>query len=260
MSESEKEMKDREMYSTRFKEVLGLDGSPIAYAILKEPPAGIKQWEGPPLWPCGVIQKARRGESFFITAENCSCPGKMFIGLSPVNPEFNAADYLVQAKKLYGTRAGAARHIQEVYKLIPKVGGKYAVFAPLEKATFTPDAVLFIGYPLHIMRLMFFDAFEDGMHDLAPYGEPFCSGVVAQVISSGKMCLGMFCGGSRESAKIRPEECVLGVPYYRIARMVRSIDKSHCGTATPDNEAGTRLLGRPDKLHRFEGYDAHLKK
>lgn len=260
MSDQKRDQKERTEWAARLKEVLGLEGSPIAYAILREPPEGIKQWEGPPIWPCGVVQKARQGESFYITAENCSCPGKAFIGLAPPPPEFNAADYLVQAKKLYGSRGGATRHIQEVWKLVPKVGGKYAVFAPLEKANFTPDAVLFIGFPLHAMRIMFLDAYETGMHDLAPYGEPFCSGVIAQTISSGKTTLGMFCGGSRESAKIRPEECVVGVPYDRMARIVRSIEKSHVGTAVPDNEAGTRFLGRPDKLHRFEGYDAHLKK
>ncbi|MFC1867835.1 DUF169 domain-containing protein [Thermodesulfobacteriota bacterium] len=260
MSEQKSEQQERAEWTARLTEVLGLEGSPIAYAILREPPEGMKQWEGPPMWPCGVVQKARYGESFYIKAENCACPGKAFIGISPPPPKFNAADYLVQAKKLYGTRAGAAQHIQEVWKMVPKVGGDYAVFAPLEEANFDPDAVLFIGLPFHVMRIMFLDAYETGLHDVAPYGEPFCSGVLAQTISSGKMTLGMFCGGSRESAGFKPEECVLGVPYVRMRRIYRSIDKTHVGTACPDNEAGTRFLGRPDKLHRFEGYDAHLKK
>ena len=59
--------------------------------------------------------------------------------------------------------------------------------------------------------------------------------------------------------RYKPEECAVGVPYERMARIVRSIEGSQLGTAMPDNEAGSRLLGRPDKIERLVDLDAHLK-
>lgn len=150
------------------------------------------------------------------------------------------------------------RH-KKFWKRIPKAGGKYAVFAPLEKATFDPDAVVFITMPLQGMRILSLDGYETGIADVAPYGGPFCSGVQASAISSGKISLGLLCAGSRQAGGFKPEELGLGVPYDRIPRIVRSIEGCHLGTAVPDNEAGTRLLGREDHLHRLADLDRYLK-
>ena len=259
MSTKEERLRERAYFSARLKEVLGLDGSPVAEAILREKPEGVPQWQGEPIWVCGAIEYARRGDVFYVAGENISCPGKAFIGIAEPPPQWIAADYLVEGKKLYASRAAAARHIQEVWKNVPRAGGEYFAFAPLEKATFEPDAVIFIVKPLQAMRIMFLDAFETGFHELAPYCEPFCSGVMAGTIAHGKIGLDMLCPGSRQQARFKPEELGLGVPYDRMARIVRSIEGSQLGVAMPDNEAGSRLLGRRDKIERLVDLDAHLK-
>jgi len=259
MSEQSKQLVKRAEYSAKLKRVLGLDGSPIAIALLKEPPEGMKQWHREPVWACGLVQDARRGSSYYCTEENISCPGKSFIGLKETAPIGVISDYIVQAKKLYASRAAAYRHLVDVWQFIPKFGGPYLAFAPLEKATFEPQNVLFIVLPLQAMRIMFLDAFETGYHDIARYGEPFCAGVIAAPISTGKIGLGMLCPGSRQTAKFKPEEVAVGVPYERIARIVNSIEGSHLGTAVPDSEAGSRILGIPHQLCRLADLDLHLK-
>ena len=50
-----------------------------------------------------------------------------------------------------------------------------------------------------------------------------------------------------------------GISCFRMAHIVRSIEGSQLGTAIPDNEADSRLLGRPDKIERLVDLDAHLK-
>jgi uncharacterized protein (DUF169 family) len=260
VSGQSKGLQEREEFSARLQKVLGLDGSPVAEALLNEVPEGIQQWQGEPAWVCGMAQDARRGSVYYITKENISCaPGATFMGLGPTAPIGIVSDYVTHAKKLYRSRAASYRHLEDSWKMIPKMGGKYLVFAPLEKATFQPQAVLFVVNPMQAMRIMFLDAYQTGFHDLAPYNEPFCLGVMAGAITTGKMTLGMLCPGSRHAAKFKPEECAVCVPYERMARIVSSIEGSHLGTATPDGEAGSKILGYPHKLSRLADLDRHLK-
>jgi len=260
MSERSKRLEERAEYSAKLKKVLGLDGSPVAEALLSEPPAGVQQWGGERVFACGMAQDARRGNAYYCTAENMICAaGSAFVGLSGTAPIGIIADYIVQGKKLYTSRAAAYRHLEDAWQLIPKMGGKCLAFAPLEKATFEPHAVLFIVSPLQAMRILFLDAYQTGFHDIAKYCEPFCAGVIAGAISTGKIALGLLCPGSRQAAKFKPEEMAVGVPYERIGRIVNSIEGSHLGTAVPDGEAGSRVLGIPHKLSRLADLDRHLK-
>jgi uncharacterized protein (DUF169 family) len=50
--------------SVRLKEVLELDGSPVAMAYVTEQPSGLEKWSRPGT-VCIMVQKARRGNAFY---------------------------------------------------------------------------------------------------------------------------------------------------------------------------------------------------
>ena len=140
---------------------------------------------------------------------------------------------------------------------IPK--GNTNAFAPLEKATFEPDAVVFIVAPIQAMRLVFLNAFYTGNFDIA-HMEPMCSGAMATPLSTGKIGLSFLCPGSREMSAYSPGVLGLGVPYEALHRIAKAIPYAHVGTALPDSEAMAKVTGRPVVLRRFEDFDKDLDK
>lgn len=146
------------------------------------------------------------------------------------------------------SKAAARRLIDLAKKRAPEQG-KYLAFSPLEKASFAPDIVLFVGIPAQISRIIFLDAFETGEIE-AVHGEPPCSGAIAMPITTGKIGVSFLDVACRLFGRYRPEEMVVGVPYQRLLRIVDNIDLSSAGTARPDfllRLAGTLLRRRvPD--------------
>ena len=73
-------------YARQLKDVLGLDGSPVAVTFSNTPASNGKATK---IMACGAFyQAARKGVTFNITAETCACPGgATFLGLAVPSPE-----------------------------------------------------------------------------------------------------------------------------------------------------------------------------
>ena len=94
--------KEGEEYSRILKETLHLNGSPIAWAIVREPPERMQQWQKEGTGMCYMVERARGGEVFYCTAEGQFCHGPAFIGMVPLaGPEYQIENYLSAAKKLF---------------------------------------------------------------------------------------------------------------------------------------------------------------
>jgi uncharacterized protein (DUF169 family) len=137
----------------------------------------------------------------------------------------------VRKEKLAGSRAAARKMLDSVKERTSKLG-QYLAFSPLEKASFSPDVILFVGTPLQISRIIFLDAFETGEIDTV-HGEPLCSGVIAAPITTGKIGVSFLDMACRVFGKYKPEEMVIGIPSNRMHRIVNSIDLSIAGVAKP---------------------------
>ena len=228
---SEEAGQEERLYlSAALKKTLELDGSPVAVAIVPEPPENLKLWRRKAT-PCMMIQSARRGVAFYCHGANIICGGRAHLGLGKP-PVRSLEDFLFRREKLVGSEA-AARRMLDLTKARTPDSGEYLVFAPLEKAEFSPDVVLFIGIPLQISRILFLDAFETGEIN-AVYGEPLCSAVIAAPITSEKIGVSFLDMACRSFGRYRPEEMAIGVPYARLPRIVNSINLSSAGTAQPN--------------------------
>jgi uncharacterized protein (DUF169 family) len=238
VSEQVDEQKTNEWYSARLKETLGLDGSPVAVAIMSQSPRYLKEWRRKGTI-CIMIQSARRGASFYSSGYGIICAGGEHIGIGR-SPVTDIEKALVERESLVASEHAAKRRLEQVRQRVPgRVG--YIVFTPLGKAQFRPDVVLFVGKPVQISRILHLDAFETGEIDTV-HGEPLCSGVIATPITTGKIGISFLDMTCRAFGKYRAEEMVVGVPYQRMEPVVRSIDRSSSGNARPDFLTG--ILGR----------------
>lgn len=230
MPEQVGDLQEKGSYSARLQQTLALEGSPVAVAILSQPPDGLRQWRRKAT-PCVMLQSARRGSAFYCSGDSIFCSGRAHLGMGePPVPDLER--FLVQTEKLAASRAAAHRILDAVKKRTPK-RGQYLAFSPLEKAGFTADVILFVGTPLQVSRIIFLDAFETGVIDTV-HGEPFCSGAIATPITTGKIGVSFLDMTCRLFGKYKPEEMVVGVPAERLSRIVDSIDRSIAGTAKSD--------------------------
>lgn len=258
MSEVTSQQKEWMDYGKKLKKTLHLKGSPVAVALLREPPEGMQRWSGESTGVCKMVQSARQGDIFYCTAEDQFCPGASFIGMvEPTPASWGAENYLSIAKKLYSSRYVANLHMKQVAARIPFQMGDYMAFAPLEKSPFYPHVVVFVVKPLQAMRLVFLEGFDTGIYNTS-HIEPMCSGTMATPLSTGKVGISFFCPGSRQTAGFLPEEMGLGIPYETLHRIVRNIEGCHLGTASPDNEAMSKVPGRSEVLRRYELLDKDI--
>jgi len=228
--------------SAKLQEALELEGSPVAVAILPEPPEELKHWRRK-VTACMLIQIARRGGAFYCSGASIACGGRSHLGLGE-SPVQDLEDFLVRKEKLARSRAAASKMLDKVKERTPKLG-QYLAFSPLEKASFNPDVILFVGTPLQISRIIFLDAFETGEIDTV-HGEPLCSGVIATPITTGKVGVSFLDMACRLFGKYKPEEMVIGIPFNRMHNIVTSIDLSIAGATKPSlllNWVG-KLLGK----------------
>lgn len=229
MAESGKEP-GKGVDSVRLKTTLELDGSPVAVAVMPEPPQDLKRWRRKATL-CIMIQSARRGASFYCSGSSIVCGGRAHLGMAQ-SPVRDLEGFLVHREKLVASREAAHRLLDLTGERAPSLGG-YLAFSPLERAGFIPDVVLFVGTPLQIGRILFLDAFETGEIDTV-HGEPLCSGVIAVPITTGKIGISFLDIACRAFGRYKAEEMVVGVPYDRLPRIVASLERSVAGSARPN--------------------------
>jgi len=230
MSKQLEELEQKARHSMKLQQTLELDGSPVAVAIVPEPPEGLEHLKRK-VTACMMLQIARRGQVFYSSGEGILCGGKANLGMGE-SPIRNLDDYLVRKEKIFGSKAAARKLLDSARKQTPKQG-KYMAVSPLERASFTPDVVLFIGIPSQISRIIFLNAFETGEMNVV-HGEPLCSGAIASPITTGKIGISFLDTACRQFGRYKPEEMVIGLPYQRLSHVVDNIDLSTAGTARPD--------------------------
>ncbi len=227
MGEKTDTSEEKAYLSAKLKNALELDGNPVATSITYDTPQGLKKWQrGGTL--CMLIQKARRGLSLYCSGDTIICNGKFHVGIGN-SPNWDLEDFLVRREKIVGSKS-AARRMLDLAKVQSSELGKYIILAPLMKANFQPDVVLFVGTPLQISRILFLEAFETGEINTL-HREPLCSGVIAIPIATRQIGVSFLDISCRSLGQYRPEEMAIGVPYHRVSKIVDNIDHSVAGTA-----------------------------
>ncbi|MDN5362402.1 MAG: hypothetical protein PWP70_1449 [Moorella sp. (in: firmicutes)] len=219
-------------YGETLKEVLALEGSPVAITYSDEP---VNNGSAKEYAVCGAIAAAKKGEIINLNAANCTCPGGSgHIGLAPRSPEAfsKLKKFLVEGEKLRGTYAAFWRS-GNLSSSHPPLGlGQYVVFSPLEKATLKPDLVLFVVNARTASRLLELANYEPGTPIRVELTGSTCATAITIPLATGKINLSLIDTSSRKLVpEFKDEELIFSIPYFRLHLLVASIPYCTAGTA-----------------------------
>lgn len=229
-------------YSERLKEVLGLEGSPIAVTYSMEPAAGAKQGS---YMVCQALPEARGGAIINLNRESCACPGGVWhLGLGP-RPSGEGdrllKKFLVEGEKLFCSIATFHRAI--ALTTPPPLGlAEYVILSPLEKAEIEPDLVVFLCNAEQACRLITLATYPDGIPPKTEIAGAACHMAIAYPIVSGELNVSFLDYTARRYQNYKPDELFVSIPYHKMPGLMDSIDRCSAGTAKVDMPPGFEEL------------------
>ncbi len=228
-------LEDFSQISATLKELLNLDGSPVALKIVKsaeEIPEGIPELEETTRH-CRMVSLAREGQVFYATDAKHQCGGGAWaLGLREKGATLQSGQHYFKLGK-YET-INASRRTMDGVPSLPKE--TYAtLYAPLEKANFEPSVVIIFAKPLAMLKLAQSSLYNLGGRIYPEFAgiQSICSDATAHVLLSGKPNFSLGCDGSRKFSGIKDEELVAGFPIEVIADIAENLKKV---TAAPGSK------------------------
>jgi uncharacterized protein (DUF169 family) len=202
--------------SGMIQKTLGLTGSPVAVKLARsreEIPPGMAE-EKEVLRHCQMVNKARKESLVFsATADKHQCNGGAWaLGLREITPTLRSGEFYFKLGK-FESMAACKRTMEQIPHL--RTGETYAtLYAPLEKAPFTPDVVLIVTSPRNMLKLAQASLFRLGGRigsEMAGI-QSVCADATASPYLSGKANYSLGCDGSRKFSGIADDEMVMGIP------------------------------------------------
>ncbi|MGE0705448.1 MAG: DUF169 domain-containing protein [Vicinamibacterales bacterium] len=188
---------------------LNLENPPVAIGFLAEPPEGLPHMERPEAASCSYWKRAASGESFYTTPEdhgNCAVGAYTHgVLMTPAQGE--------ELQGLIGTMVELRYLKSEEVARIPKRSTplQVAAYAPLDRATFAPDLVLFRGNARQIMLLSEAARAAGVFSEGSVMGRPACS-MLPQALAANDGVASMGCIGNRVYTGLDDNEMYLTVP------------------------------------------------
>ncbi len=227
-------------YAVQLRDVLGLDGSPVAVTFSNTPAGNGK---GTKTMVCGAFyQAARKGVTFNVTAATCSCPGgATFLGLAVPSPERAATvqRFLIEGEKFSACAASFFRSRALGQGQPPMGVGKFVVIGPMEKSELKPDLVLFLCNPAQASRLVVLSSYETGIPVQGQLSSSTCGGAITYPLSTGRPNVSLLDPSSRHLVKgYMDSDLIFSAPFFIVRSIVESIPLSTAGTAQPGMSYG----------------------
>src|SRR4030042_5701478 len=113
----------------------------------------------------------------------------------------------------------------------PDNADSYFVLAPLEKADFLPQLVLFIVNPEAACRLLTFVTFLDGLMPRIKIGGPTCRMGIIYPLLTGEVNLSFYDYTARKMCNVEKDKLLISIPYGKMPDIIKSIDKCSAGCA-----------------------------
>ena len=219
-------MSNYEELSSKLKTILGLKGSPVAVKLVKskeEIPAGVQEITEK-LRHCEMVQKARGGATFYATKDHHACAGGAgALGVMETPEKIKTGEFYFGLGRFKTLEAA-----KKTMDAVPRTGKHFfaTMYAPLEKASFTPDVIVIIGDPNQMLRIAQANVYEGGRNIVGFSGiQSLCADAVAQVYNTGEMNATFGCDGSRKYAKIANDELIVGIPAAKLENIVAVLEK-----------------------------------
>ncbi|MGA2737609.1 MAG: DUF169 domain-containing protein [Bryobacteraceae bacterium] len=212
-------MADYRSVERELSETLGLERRPVAVTFLKEPPAGVKKFEGTMPSGCSFWRLAADGDTFYtVPGDHYNCPIGSYTHNIALPPE-RAAE-LEQTLSLMGTLGYVKMEEVPGIPRLPEPPGA-VVYAPLGDAPLDPDVVIFAGRPARLM-LLGEAALRAGVSANAPLlPRPTCMALpaaLAQGVVASSACI-----GNRVYTGLGEDEFYVVVPGRDLARVAEEL-------------------------------------
>jgi uncharacterized protein (DUF169 family) len=213
--------------SSSLRELLKLKWSPIGVKLVKNNMDldDIPERAAQRLRYCQLLMEAKKGKSATLTRENIACPAAAAaLGLSPL-PEKISSGEMLEALGLFTSREAAAMTMAQMPR-IEQGKIKAVATASLEEAKFTPDVVIIEDQPEKIMWVNLATIHEAGgrLSFNSAVFQACCVDVTVIPYLTKKVNVSLGCYGCRDATDIAEDECLVGIPFEQLGRILESIE------------------------------------
>ena len=231
-------------YSQMLKDLLGLEGSPVAVTYSMTPATGAQRGKR---MVCRALLDARDGKIINLSAKTSACPGGSWhLGLAP-RPTGEGdkflKKFLVEGEKLFCSIATFNR-VMSLSTQPPYGLAENVILSPLEKAKLEPDLVVFLCNAEQACRLITLANYKDGIPPKVEIVGSACHMAIAYPIVSGEINVSFLDYTARKWQKYRPDELFVSIPYHKMPNLMDSIDSCSAGTAEVELPDGFRRPAR----------------
>ncbi|HUJ39508.1 MAG TPA: DUF169 domain-containing protein [Candidatus Acidoferrales bacterium] len=219
---------DTRSSSSRLSALLHLESRPVAVAFSDAPPSGLRRIESPAVSGCTYWKLAAEGRSFYTeAADHWGCPVGAHTHNVPMPGE--------KQKELQGM-IGTMVQLEYIrMEEIPQIPQRrtplaFASYAPLDSATFPPDAVLVRGNARAIMLLAEAAAAAGAPVHGGVMGRPTCA-FIPVTADQGQAAASAGCIGNRVYTGLRDDEMYFSIPGPKLEAVVAKLETiAHANT------------------------------
>ena len=222
--------KEWQQYSVTLKELFGLEYSPVAVACV----AGAAPASEKKVRICRAILDAGKGASLHVSKDNNACFGAGwhlgFHKMSDPKTLEMIKRFVVEGEKLFCSHEALDTLMSQVDD-VPDNAGNYFVLAPMEKADFKPEVVVFVANAESACRLLTFATFFDGRMPKIKVGGTTCRLGIMYPLVTGEVNISFYDYTARKLSAIEKDKLLVTLPYDFIPRIMENLDKCTAGTA-----------------------------
>ncbi len=211
---------DSKTACARLAALLHLESRPVAVAFSDAPPAGLSRIDTPAVSGCTYWKLAAEGRSFYTEAEDhFGCPVGAHTHNVSIPPEKQT-----ELQGLVGTMVQLEYIRMEEIPQIPRRRRPMAIasYAPLDAATFEPDAVLVRANPRAIMLLAEAAAAAGGPVHGGLMGRPTCA-FIPVTADEGRAAASAGCIGNRVYTGLGDDEMYFSIPGGQLEAIVSNL-------------------------------------
>ena len=196
---------------------LKLDHNPVAIAFLDTPPDGLSRIDRAQPASCSYWKEASEGRAFYTTPEDhLNCAVGAYTHGVPL-PDGKAHELQAMMGTMIELKYLDSKEIPGIPHRIAPL--QFAAYAPLAKASFSPDVVVFRGNVKQIM-LLTEAARAAGLFEAAEVmGRPACA-MLPRASGSSSSVASVSCIGNRVYTSLGDDELYLSVPGTHVADML----------------------------------------
>ncbi len=216
----------------RCREVLCLEGSPVAVSFRRELMPGVEIPKAKFTF-CQFVQQARVKKRV-IQATDINvicCKGASTLGL------YDPPRHVMSGKRDAGRKVKDLQAGQTLQREIPRIKAgefHYVIVSPLESTPVDPDVVIFVGYPAQIWRICQSAVWKDGkrLSLSTSTSQGVCGDVVAVPYLTGALNISLGCTGMRIFAGYSEHHMLAGLPLARFLEMLEGLEATAAGEYT----------------------------